>query len=101
MTETKRREKYLPSKNRISQLNAYWKEKVKNLHLIVHSCEQDISKKDKLFTRMSRINLARKTNDFQDPDLIINSLPLTRKEFDKQVSMFKAFSLIKLTSTIG
>ena len=39
MIETKRREEYIPSKNRISQLNACWKEKVKNLQLIVQSCE--------------------------------------------------------------
>jgi hypothetical protein len=35
MTETKRRQQDLPSKNWIVQLNACWKEKVKNLHLIV------------------------------------------------------------------
>jgi hypothetical protein len=93
MTEIKRREQDLPSKIRVSQLNACWKEKVKNLHLIVQSCEQAILKKDKLFTRLSRINLAGKTNNFQDPDLIAKSFPLTRKEFDKQVVMFKALSL--------
>jgi hypothetical protein len=76
-------------------LNACWKEKVKNLHLIVQSCEQAISKKDILFTKMSNIDLARKTYDFQDPYLITNSLPLTRQEFDKQVAMFKTFSLQK------
>jgi hypothetical protein len=37
--------------------------------------------------------LAGKTNDFQDHDLITNSLPLTRQEFDKQVAMFKALYL--------
>jgi hypothetical protein len=93
MTEMKRREQDLPSKKWIGQLNACWKEKVNKLHLIVQSCEQAISKKYKLFTRLSRINLAGKTNDFQDPDLIANSLPLTRKEFDKQVVIFKALSM--------
>jgi hypothetical protein len=93
MTETKRIQQDPPSKTRIGQLNACWKEKMKNLLLIVQSFEQAISKKDKVFTRLSRINLAEKTNDFQDPDLIINSLPLTRQEFDKQVDMFKALSL--------
>ena len=96
MIKTKRREQDLPSKNRISQLNPCWKEKVKNLHLIVWSCEQTISKKDKLFTRLSSINLSRRTNDFQDPDLITNSLPLTWQEFNKQVDMFKALSLEKI-----
>jgi hypothetical protein len=66
---------------------------VKNLHLIVQSCEQAILNKDKLFTRLSNTDLAKKTNDFQDCDLIVNSLPLTRQEFDKQASMFKALSL--------
>jgi hypothetical protein len=96
MTETKRREEYIPSKNWIYQLNACWKEKVNNMHLIVQLCEQAISKKDKLFTRISNIDLAGKTKNFQDLDLITKSLSLTRKEFDKQVSMFKALSLEKV-----
>jgi hypothetical protein len=95
MTETKRREEDLPSKNRIDKLNACWKQKVKNLRLIVQSCEQAIAKKDKLFTKLSNIDLAGKTNDFQDPLLIANSLPLTRQEFDKQVSMLNTLSLEK------
>jgi len=93
MTETKRRKKYIPSKNRIAQLNACWKEKVKNLHLIVQSCEQSISKKQKLFIRLSRINLSGRTNNFQDPNLIVKSFPLTRQYFDKHVDMFKVLSL--------
>jgi hypothetical protein len=100
MTETKRREEDLPSKNRIGELNACWKEKVKNLHLIVQSCEQAILNKDKLFIRLSNTDLAEKTNDFQDCDLIVNSLPLTRQEFDKQDSMFKALSLEKFYSIL-
>jgi hypothetical protein len=95
MTETKRREQDLPSKNRIGQLNACWKEKVKNLHLIVQSCEQAISKKEKLFTKLARINLAGRTNDFQDPNLIVNSLPLTKQAFVEQVDIFKELSLKK------
>jgi len=46
-----------------------------------------------LFTKLARINLARRTNDFQDPNLIVNSFPLTKKDFDKQVDIFKALSL--------
>jgi hypothetical protein len=67
MIETKRRQQDLPSKNQIGQLNACWKEKVKNLHLIVQSCEQAISKKEKLFTRLSRINLAGKDQQLPRP----------------------------------
>jgi hypothetical protein len=46
MTEIKRREEDLPSKNQIAQLDACWKQKLNNLHLIVQSCEQTIEKKD-------------------------------------------------------
>ena len=66
-----------------------------NLHLIVQSCEQAISKKETLFTRLSRIYLAGRTNDFQDPNLIVNSSPLIRQDFDKQVDIFKALYLEK------
>jgi hypothetical protein len=68
---------------------------VKNLHLVVQSCEQAISKKEKLFTQLSRINLAGRTNNFKDANLIVNSLPLTKQDFDKQVDTFKALSLEK------
>ena len=44
---------------------------------------------------MTKIDLAGRTNDVQDPKLIINSLPLTKKVFDKQVDIFKALSLEK------
>jgi hypothetical protein len=63
--------------------------------LIVQSCEQAIEKKDKLFTKLSNIDLAGKTNDFQDPLLIANSLPLTKQEFEKQVSMLNTSALEK------
>jgi hypothetical protein len=68
---------------------------VKNLHLIVQSCEQAISKKEKLFTKLTKIDLAGRTNEVQDPNLIVNSLPLTKQAFDKQVDIFKALSLEK------
>ena len=49
---------------------------------------------------MSRINLAGRINDFQDPNLIANSLPLTKQAFDKQVVIFKALSLEKFYSIL-
>jgi hypothetical protein len=95
MTETRIRKQDLPSKNWITQLNACWKEEVKNLHLIVQSCEQAISNKEKLFTKMTKIDLVRRTNEVEDPKLIVNSFPLTKQAFDKQVDIFKALSLEK------
>ena len=68
---------------------------MKNLYLIVQSCVQEISKKETLFTKLTKIDLAGRTNDFQDPSLIVNSLALTKQDFDKQVDNFKAFPLEK------
>jgi hypothetical protein len=93
MPETRRRQHDLPSNKRLTQLEACWKEKVKNLYLIVQSCEQAISKKETLFTKLTKIDLAGKTNGFQDPSLILNSLALTKQAFDKQVDNLKALSL--------
>ena len=68
---------------------------MKNLYLIVQSCEQAISKKEELFRKLTETNLAGSTNEVQDPNLIVNSLPLTKKAFDKQVDIFKELSLEK------
>jgi hypothetical protein len=38
MTKLRRREEDLPSPNRIKKLNTCWKEKVKNLNIIVQAC---------------------------------------------------------------
>jgi hypothetical protein len=93
MIEMRTREEDIPSPNRIKQLNTCWKEKVKNLHLIVLSCEQVISKKEELFRKLTEIDLVRSTNEVQDPKLIFNSLSLTKQDFDEQVDVFKGLSL--------
>ena len=73
---------------------------MKNLHLIVQLCEQAISKKEKLFPKLTKIDLARRTNEIQDPKLIFNSFPLTKQAFDKQVDNFKALPMEKFYSIL-
>jgi hypothetical protein len=92
MTELIRREEDLPSQSRIKQLNACWKEKIKNLSNIVQSCSEAIIKKEELFKRLTEIDLAGGTNEVQDPKLILNSMFLTKKQFDKHVEIFKGLS---------
>ena len=92
MTELRRREEDLPSPNRIKQLNACWKEKVKNLNIIVQACNQAITRREELFKRLTEIDLAESTNLVQDPKLILNSLFLTKQDFDIQVDIFKGLS---------
>ena len=92
MTKFIRREEDLPSSDQINQLNACWKEKVKNLIGIVQECIQTIYKRDKLFKKLTEIDLDGSTNEVQDPKLILNSLFLTKQAFDDQVHIYKRLS---------
>ena len=46
MTYLRIREEDIPSSNQIKQLNACWKEKVKNLNIIVQACSQAITRRE-------------------------------------------------------
>lgn len=97
MTELRRREEVLPTQvGRIKQLNACWKEKIKNLNNIVQACNEAILKREELFKRLTSIDLAGGTNEGQDPKLILNSMFLTKQQFDEQVEIFKGLSVEKL-----
>jgi hypothetical protein len=94
-SDLKRRQEDLPSPKRIKQLKACWKKKVKNLQLIVESCEQAISEKEELFRNLTQIDLAGSTNEVQDPNLILKSLSMTKEAFDEQLDILKGLSLEK------
>jgi hypothetical protein len=64
MAEIRRRQHDIPSNKWLTQLEACWKEKVKNLYVIVQSCEQAISKKETLLTKLTKIDLAGNKNGF-------------------------------------
>jgi hypothetical protein len=100
MVETRRRQHDLPSNKQLTQLEAYWKEKVKNMYVIVKSYEQAISRKETLLTKLTKIDLAVNRNDFQDPSLILNLLASTKQDFDKQVDNLNALSLETFYSII-
>jgi hypothetical protein len=95
MTELRIREEDLPSRSWIKQLNACWKEKIKNLNNIVQACSEVILKREELFKRLTEIDLAGGTNKVQDPKLILNSMFLTKQQFDEQVEIFKGLSIEK------
>jgi hypothetical protein len=92
MTELRRREEDLPYPIWIKQLNVCWKEKVKNLNIIVQACNQTITRREELFKRLTKIYIAGRANKVQDPKLIFNSFFLTKQDFDEQVEIFKGLS---------
>jgi hypothetical protein len=58
-------------------------------------CSQDISRREELFKSLTKVDLAGRTNKVQDPKLILNSLFLTKQQFDEQVEIFKGLSVEK------
>jgi hypothetical protein len=99
MTELKRREEDLPYPSLIKQLNVCWKEKTRNLNNIVEACNKDIVKREELFRRLTEVELVGITNEVQYPYLILNSMFMTRKQFDEQVEILKGLSATKLNGT--
>jgi hypothetical protein len=83
MIELRRREDDLPSPSRLKILNACWKENIKNLSNIVQACSEAILKREELFKSLTEIiDLARNTNEVQDPKLILSLMFLTNKQVD-------------------
>jgi hypothetical protein len=60
---------------------------------IVQACNEAILKREELFKRLTEIDLAGGTSKVQDPKLILNSMFLTKQQFDKQVDIFKGLSI--------
>jgi hypothetical protein len=65
----------------------------KKLNNIVQTWIQAISRREELFKILTEVNLTRSTNEVKDPKLILNSLILTKQQFDDQVEIFKGLSV--------
>jgi hypothetical protein len=50
-------------------------------------------KREELFKRITRIDLAGGTKEVQDPKLILNSMFLTKKQVEEQFELFKGLSI--------
>jgi hypothetical protein len=46
-----------------------------------------------MFKSLREIDLVGSTNEVQDPKLILNSMFLTKQQFDEQVEIFKGLSI--------
>jgi len=90
MTKLKRREEDLPSPTKMKQLKACWINKISNLKDIMDNCNEIVNEKENLFRKLIEIDLERNTEEVQDPRLIINSIFMTRKQFEEHVDILKS-----------
>jgi hypothetical protein len=70
------------------------------LNNIVQACIQSIKRREDLFKRLTKVDLAESTNEVQDPKLILNSLSLSKQQFEEQVEIFKGLSIEKFYGII-
>jgi hypothetical protein len=94
-SELKRRQEKLPSPKRTKKVKSCWQKKIENLPLIVKSCKQVISKKENLLQSLLQMDLTGTTNEVQDTNLILKSLPVTKEAFQEQVDILKGLSFEK------
>jgi hypothetical protein len=100
MTEMKRKEEDLPSPARIKQLKACWIKKIKILKEILEECDDVVTKKEGLYKILTEIDLAGTTREVHDPKLILNSIFMTREQFQQEVEILKGLSAEKFNSII-
>jgi hypothetical protein len=73
---------------------------MKNLNNIVQACNKSIVKREELFKRLIEIDLAGSTDEVHDTKLILNSMFMTKKQFDEQVEILKGLSAEKFYGII-
>ena len=79
MTELKRREEDLSSPSRMKLLKSCWIKKISNLKDIMDNCNEIVNKKEKLFRKLTEIDLEGNTEEVQDSRLIMNSIFMMRQ----------------------
>jgi ribulose bisphosphate carboxylase small subunit len=60
----------LPSQARIKQLKAYWTQRINVLRELLNELNDLTSKKTKAYSKLIGLDLARKTIELEDPNLI-------------------------------
>jgi hypothetical protein len=66
------------------------------LNNIVQTCNEAILKRKELLNRLIEIDLEGGINKVHDPKLILNSMFLTKQQFDEQFEIFKGLSVENL-----
>ena len=90
----------MPSPSWIKQLNASWKENIENLKNIVQACNEVIVRREEIFRKLTEIDLAGSTVEVKDPKLILNSMFMTRQQFDEHVEILKGLAAEKFNVII-
>jgi hypothetical protein len=67
---------------------------------ILDDCDDVVVKKEALYHKLTEIDLEGTTGEVQDPNLILNSIFMTRQQFEEHVEILKGLSAEKFNSII-
>jgi hypothetical protein len=65
---------------------------------ILDDCDALVVKKEALYHKLTEIDLEGTTGEVQDPKLILNSIFMTRKQFEEHVEILKSLSAEKFNN---
>jgi hypothetical protein len=89
MSELKRKEEYFPSPSRMKQLKSCWMKRIKTLRELLEDLNVLSVKKGEAYSKLTELDLAGSIGEVQDPKLILNSILLTRKQFEEHMEILK------------
>jgi hypothetical protein len=79
-------------------LKACWLKRIKVLKEILVDCDTLSVKKGELYFKLIELDLAGTTGEVQDPKLILNSMLMTREQFEEHLEILKGVSTEKFNS---
>jgi hypothetical protein len=96
MTKQRRKQEDFPSQSRMKQLKACWIERINTLRGLLSQLNELSWKNTEAYSKIIGLYIAGTTIEVSDPNLISNSMLMTRQQFEEQVETLKKSSARKI-----
>jgi hypothetical protein len=100
MTEQRRKQEYFPSQSCMKQLKVCWIERINTLRGLLSQLNELSCKNTEAYSKFIGLDIAGTTIEVADPNLISNSMLMTRQQFEEQVETLKKLSAEKFDSMV-
>jgi hypothetical protein len=100
MTDHRRKQEYFPSQSHMKQLKACWIERINTLKGLLNQLKELSRKKTEAYSKIIGLDIAGSTIEVSDPNLISNSMIMSREQFEEQVENLKKSSAKKFDSMV-
>jgi hypothetical protein len=100
MTEQRRKQEDFPSQSHIKQLKSCWIQIINILRGLLSELNDLTHKKTKAYSKLIGLDIAGTTIEVSNPNLIANSMLMTRQQFEEHVETLKRLSIEKFDSMV-